>query len=109
MGSNQPITSGLRGVFKAFKHMIAPTPEAELAEIRHNPMESNDDLDYWSDRRYLEDLKNDILAEIRGGAFLWEMPIQVWSERLVEPWPDDDAATLLALWRAHLDGMEKAA
>jgi hypothetical protein len=103
------ISGTLRGLFTLAKNAIAPTPEAELPLIRHQPMPCNDELQWWDDRAYLEELKNDILDELRGGAFLWEMPIEVWSERLVEPWPDDDAATLLALWRAHLDGIEAAA
>lgn len=110
MNYNNPI-SGLRGLFTAVKNMIAPTAEAELSLMRHEPLDQDCDTVYWSERRYLEDLKNEIFDSVREGAFLWEMPALVWSERLYNSidWPQDEAAALLDAWRISLAQQQEAA
>jgi hypothetical protein len=96
------------------KNAILPSPswpESELPLIRHPEMETNGDLDFWSDRIYLEELKNEIFDCVRDGAFLWEMPALVWSERLYSEvdWPADEAALLLTAWRIAASQQEEAA
>jgi hypothetical protein len=69
----------LRDLFIAAKTMIAPTPEAELPMMRHDPMEGNDDLQFWDDMKYLHELRSEIFDEIRDGGFVWELPVPVES------------------------------
>lgn len=111
MNPSKPISSGLREVFTAFKRMIAPTAEADQGFMRHDPLDQDSDTVYWSERRYLEDLKNEIFDSVREGAFLWEMPALVWSERLYSEidWPHDEAAVLLDAWRISLAQQQEAA
>lgn len=74
--------------------------------MRHEPMDDNGELEFWGDMRYLQDLRAAIMDELREGAFLWELPVPVYSESLGDScnqWPDDIAATQLACWREELD------
>lgn len=92
----------LRELFVAAKHMLAPTPEAELPLIRHPEMEGNGDLEFWSDLKYLHALQSDIFDELKGGAFLWELPIPVEGEQFWDSWgwpATDDAAVLIDAWK----------
>jgi hypothetical protein len=96
----------LRDLFQAAKHMIAPTPEAELPLMRHAPLDQDSDTAFWSDMTYLHELRKAILEEIREGAFVWEMPIPVLSEPLlaeVIDWPLDEVAAALAEWRCEIE------
>jgi hypothetical protein len=104
----------LRGLFQLAKNHILPSPgwpESELPLIRHTPMDDDSDTAYWSDRVYLEQLKNEIFDCVRDGAFLWEMPALVWSERLYreQDWPLDEAALLIDAWKIALRQQEEAA
>jgi hypothetical protein len=104
VGSNNNISQTLRGLFTVVKNAIAPTPEAELPQIRHQPLDQDSDTAFWSDMTYLHDLRKAIFEEIREGAFLWEMPLPVeghlfWLEW---DWPVDEAALLLDAWKYDL-------
>jgi hypothetical protein len=78
--------------------------------MRHEPLDQDSDTEFWSDRKYLEELKNEIFSSVRDGAFLWEMPALVWSERLYSAvdWPHDESAPLLEAWKISLQAQEAA-
>lgn len=101
----------LRALFDAAKNMIAPTAEAELPLIRHPEMEGNGDLEFWSDLKYLHALQSDIFDELKGGAFLWELPIPVEGEQFWDEWgwPHDEVAVLLDAWKTDLTDFRRAA
>jgi hypothetical protein len=92
----------LSSLFQAAKNMILPTPAAELPLIRHPEMEGNGDLQFWSDLKYLHELRSDILDEIRAGAFVWEVPVPVEGQQFWQDfgdWPLDEAAFLIDAWK----------
>lgn len=100
MNPSNPISSGLREVFTAFKRMLDPTPEAELPLIRHTPMPGNGELQWWDDRRYLDELRAEIFDAADEGGFVWEVPPPVLSETVLAGLKSDLDA---AFWRfAHI-------
>jgi hypothetical protein len=111
MGAYNDITSGLRGLFRLAKNSITSSwPESELPLIRHPEMAGNEELQWWDDARYLDELRSEVFDCVREGAFLWEMPALVWSERLYNAidWPHDEAALLLTAWKIALAQQEAA-
>lgn len=98
MGNTNNIS--LTALFQAFKRVIAPTPLAELPLIRHTPMPGNGELQWWDDRRYLDELRAEIFDAADEGGFVWEMPPPVLSETVLAGLKSDLDA---AFWRfAHI-------
>lgn len=95
----------LRRLFQAVRDAIPPKPAAELPLMRHQPLDSDSDTAFWSDLRYLHDLREAIYDELDAGAFLWEQPIPVEGVQFFADWkwPADEAGTLLKAWRMELD------
>jgi hypothetical protein len=112
VSKSQHISAAFRNLFQLAKNHISPQwPESELPLIRHPEMVGNEEMQWWDDRRYLEELRSEIFDCVREGAFLWEMPALVWSERLYNAidWPPDEAAALLDAWKISLAQQEEAA
>jgi hypothetical protein len=54
----------LRAMFQPLLDRIAPKPEAELGFMRHEPMGSDEEVEWWEDLMYLKDLADDVVLQV---------------------------------------------
>lgn len=96
--------------YQLWPHMWRCTPP-----LRHKPLDTDDEVEFWSDMRYLQDLSDAILSDCQlakaeapdifddyvGKPLLQAVAIPVESQRFWDEWdwPVDYAATLISLWK----------
>ena len=97
--------------YRPWPHMFKCTPV-----LRHKPLDTDSEIDFYSDMRYLEDLRDaiiedcrlakseapDIFASYVAEPLLEACCVPVESAKFWEdfgPWPVDMAKHLLTMWR----------